>query len=138
MRELRIEWRHLESEGATCERCGDTGAALGEVLHGLREELLAKGVEVRFTETKFGPDRIGESNLILLDDVPLEQWLSGSTASENACRSCTEILGTETCCRTVEIDGVTHEAVPAELIRQAVRKAAGIPSQKRQREENAR
>ncbi len=128
MKELRIEWRHLESEGATCERCGDTGAALREALHGLREELRAKGVEICFAETKLRLDRIGESNLILVDDVPLEQWLSGATAPENACCSCTEILGAETCCRTVEIEGVTHEAVPAELIRQAVRKAAGIPS----------
>jgi hypothetical protein len=128
MKETRIEWRHLESEGATCERCGDTGAALGEVLRGLREELREEGVEIRFTETKLGPDRISESNLILVDGVPLENWLSGASASENTCGSCSEILGVETCCRTVEIEGVTHEAVPAALIRQAVRKAAEIPS----------
>ncbi|MBI5443793.1 MAG: DUF2703 domain-containing protein [Deltaproteobacteria bacterium] len=127
MKELVIEWRHLDSDGETCERCGDTGAALRETLEGMSAELREKRVEVRFTETRLGPDRIEESNLVLLNGVPLEQWLPGAVASENACGSCSDLLGMATCCRTVEIDGVTHEALPPDLIREAVLRAATMP-----------
>ena len=124
MKELQIEWRHLESEGETCERCGDTGAALRETLAEMAAELEEKGIEVRFTETRLGAERIEESNLVLLNGVPLEQWLPGAAASENTCCSCSELLAVDTCCRTVEIEGVTHEALPPDLIREAVRRAA--------------
>jgi hypothetical protein len=126
MEELVVEWKHLESEGKTCDRCCDTGQAVAETVAALKDELAKEGVGVTLRETKLGPDRVSESNEILLNGVLLEDLLPGARASENACCSCSELLQLETSCRTVEFGGSTFEAIPAELIRRAARKAAGL------------
>lgn len=120
---LTIEWRHLETSGETCLRCSETGKTLQEVIAELREELASRNIEVIFSETKLPADEIAQSNLILINDRPLEDWLPEARASENICSSCCELLAEEVCCRTIEYDGRTYEAIPEELIRQAVYKA---------------
>lgn len=117
MKELNVEWKHLEIQGQTCDRCADTGQAVRDVLAWLKEELGREGIAVSFTETKLGEDRIPESNQVLFNGVPLEDLVPGALANENACCSCTEILGVETSCRTVEVGEQTYEAIPADLIR---------------------
>lgn len=117
MKTLVIEWKHLESQGRTCDRCSDTGQAVREVVAELEQDLGREGVAVSFTETVLGEDRIPESNQILFNSVLLEDLLPGATAGENACCSCTELLGVETSCRTVEVGRQAYEANPAELIR---------------------
>lgn len=126
MKDLTIEWRHYVKEGATCARCSATGQSLEEVIAGLRDELSPQGVRIVFTETKLTEERISESNLILLNGIPLEELLAEATASENACQSCSCLTGTETSCRTVEFEGKTHEEIPADLIRAAAYKALGL------------
>lgn len=126
MKQLVIEWRHLESQGRTCDRCSDTGEAVREVVAALKAELADQGVAVSFVETKLGQDRIPESNQIRFNGALLEDLLPEARAGENACCSCTELLGLETSCRTVEIGERTLESIPAELMRQAARRAAGI------------
>ena len=32
MKELNIEWRHLDSNGETCDRCANTGKILQKVI----------------------------------------------------------------------------------------------------------
>ncbi len=126
MKTLAVEWRHLEHRGRTCDRCADTGQAVREVVAELQQELGREGVAVSFTETVLGEDRISESNQVLFNGVPLEDLLPGARAGENACCSCTELLGAEVSCRTVAVGLQTYEAVPAKLIRQAARKAVGL------------
>ncbi len=126
MKKLAIEWKHLESRGRTCDRCSDTGQAVREVVAELQEELGRQGVAVSFTETKLGEAQIPESNQIFFNGVLLEELLVGARPGDNACCSCTELLGVETSCRTVEVGRQTYEAIPAELIRRAARKAAGL------------
>ncbi len=126
MKKLIIEWRHLESQGRTCDRCSDTGEAVREVVAALKAELADQGVAVSFFETKLGEDRIPESNQLRFNGALLEDLLPEARAGESSCCSCTELLGVETSCRTVESGTETHEAIPAELIRQAARRAADI------------
>lgn len=123
---MHIEWRHLEIGGDTCTRCAETGKNLAQVVRDLHKELASRGVEVIFTETTLGPDRIGESNAVLFNGVPLEQILSGVEVSENYCASCSDLTGSEVYCRTVRFKGETHEEVPRLLIREAAYKAAGL------------
>ena len=126
MKNLTVEWRHYDKEGATCARCSTTGQSLEEVIAGLRDELSPQGVRIVFTETKLPEERISESNLILLNGIPLEELLAEATASENTCQSCSCLTGTETSCRTVVFEGKTHEEIPADLIRSAAYKALGL------------
>ena len=126
MRELTIEWRHYDKEGTTCDRCAATGTSVTAVVEALTEELAAKGIDVIFTETKLPAELMAESNLILLNGVPLDKVLENAAANENHCTSCSCLTGTATSCRTVIHDGKTYEEIPAELIRQAVYKATGL------------
>ncbi|MDW7711641.1 MAG: DUF2703 domain-containing protein [Deferrisomatales bacterium] len=126
MKRLVIEWRHLESEGRTCDRCSDTGEAVRKAFADLEKDLAPEGVRVSLVETVLGEDRVRESNEIRFNGVLLEDLLPAARAGENACCSCTELLAVETSCRTVEIGEQSLEAIPAELIRQAARRAAGL------------
>jgi len=120
MKRLEIEWRHLDKEGKTCDRCADTGETVRRVFEDLSRELRPAGWEVAFKETLLTENEIPESNLILLNGVPIEEILPGTRKSENCCASCGELLGAPTMCRTIEHGGLTYEAIPASLIREAV------------------
>ncbi|MDI9627737.1 MAG: DUF2703 domain-containing protein [Acidobacteriota bacterium] len=52
-----------------------------------------------------------ESNQILLNGRTLEQWLGGQTGQSQCC----DVCGPNDC-RTVSVDGVSYESIPAELI----------------------
>ncbi len=121
MKTLEIEWRHLDKEGETCVRCSDTGEALHQTVAQLAEECRPRGWDIRFRETKLTPERISESNLILIDGKPIEAILPNAAAGLSLCPSCCELTGvSSTCCRTLEFKGKTYESIPAHLIRQAV------------------
>ncbi len=126
MKELRIEWRHYAKDGATCERCSSTGTTLSELLNELAGELKAKGITVTFTETLLPEEAMAQSNLILLNRMPLEDVLAGARVSESSCSSCSCLTGKDTSCRTVEHEGVVYEDIPADLIRKAVYLATGL------------
>lgn len=122
MKELTIEWRHYEKEGATCDRCAATGSSVKEVVSELSKELAEKGIKVIFTETVLPKELMAQSNMILFDGVPLEAILDDAATDKNPCPSCSCLTGSETSCRTVEYDGKTYEEIPAELIREAANK----------------
>ena len=126
MHELHIEWRHYAKDGATCERCSSTGATLSGLLSDLAEELNTRGVTVTFTETLLPAESMAQSNLILLNGIPLEDILDDARTSENSCPSCSCLTGKDTRCRTVKHGGVVYENIPADLIRKAVYRATGI------------
>jgi hypothetical protein len=122
MKELAIEWRHYEKDGATCDRCAATGSSVKEVVSGLNCELAIKGITVTFTETILPEALMAQSNKILFNGVPLEAILDNAAADENPCPSCSCLTGSDTNCRTVEYDGKIYEEIPAELIRKAAYK----------------
>lgn len=119
MKHLEIEWRHLDKDGRTCERCSDTGATIRGLLKGLAQELHPLGWEVTFKDTPLTENEIPESNSIYLNGVSLESLLPNARRSDNCCDSCGEILGSPTMCRTIERGETTYEAIPAALVREA-------------------
>jgi hypothetical protein len=121
MKTLKIEWKHLDVSGETCDRCSDTGEILAQVVQELGVHLQEKGVLVELTETKLDDTQIPQSNMILFNGIPLEEILD-IQVSENFCDSCTSLLGKDTFCRTIGYDGVTFEEIPAEAIRRAIEK----------------
>jgi hypothetical protein len=125
MKTVTIEWKHLDQEGETCERCATTGKGIVELVRQLQAECAPKGVEIRFAETTLTAAEIGQSNLILINGAPLEMLLPQACAASSPCCSCGELTGKEESCRTIVWQGETHEAIPPALIRQAICRVAG-------------
>ncbi|MBN1541569.1 DUF2703 domain-containing protein, partial [candidate division KSB1 bacterium] len=93
MNRLEIEWRHLEKDGNTCLRCSETGAELDTVIAQLAEDCRPKGWEIFYKETKLTPDELAQSNLILLNGIPIENILPNSRAAQSLCPSCCDFTG---------------------------------------------
>jgi hypothetical protein len=126
MKHLTIEWRHLDTKGDTCLRCSQTGKTLNQVIAELQKELITYNVKITFKETKLSKNQINQSNMILINDVPLEQILSGASVSKNYCQSCSCLTATDAYCRTIEYKGKQYEEIPEAIIRKAILQAAGI------------
>jgi len=124
MKTVTVEWKHLDQGGQTCERCADTGEGLVRLAQRLQAECRPKGVEILFTETLLTSDEIGQSNLILINGTPLASLLPEAIASSSPCCSCGELTGRMESCRTIIWQGRTHEAIPPELVREAICRVA--------------
>lgn len=120
---LVVEWRHLDVQGQTCDRCRDTGTELRDAIEVLSAEFAGRGVRIEYRETRLGPFDIAASNGILVDGVPIERLLPGARVTRTCCDSCGELLGTATDCRALELGGTLYETIPAEVIRAALRTA---------------
>lgn len=131
MKTLKIEWKHLDVEGETCDRCYDTGENLAQEVKRLTRALKPRGITVELIDTKLDVSQTPESNSILFNGVPIEKILD-IEISNNYCESCSALVGTETYCRTVTFEGNEYEDVPAKAIRQAAYKALGLKEQTKQ------
>ena len=121
MNTLDIEWQHIEESGNTCIRCADTGETLEDAITKLAMECKPCGWDIHFKETRLSVDQIKQSNSILFNGKAIEDILPKAKVAENHCQSCCEFTGdAETYCRTLEVEGTIHEAIPAALIRQAI------------------
>ena len=125
MKNIVIEWLHLEVGGATCQRCGDTGQELRQAVDRLRAECAPRGVEIVLMETLLKPEQIAQSNTILINGAALEQILPQAEASTSCCTSCGDLTGRNEECRTLVHLGQTFETIPQDRVRQAVGKVAG-------------
>ena len=125
MKTHTVEWKHLERNGRTCDRCHDTGANLRAVVRKLNTSLRSQRVRFRVKETLLKPDRLEESNSIIIDGQPLEALLPATRVTSTECGSCGELLGQATDCRALTRDGKTHETIPADMIQDALRRVAG-------------
>ena len=118
---ITIEWRHYDKAGVTCDRCGDTGANLQQVI----ADFARQGVKIDLQEILLDESRISESNLVLVNGLALEELLAATTG-ESDCQSCSCLTGSETSCRTVQYNGTTFEELTPELIRNGIEKAIQI------------
>jgi len=125
MQTIVIEWQHLDVAGATCQRCGDTGLELGRAVERLQAECAPKEVEIIFRETLLAADQIAQSNVILINDVPLESILPHTLAGTSCCTSCGDLTGRPEQCRTLVHLGQEYESIPQELIRRAICQIGG-------------
>ncbi len=116
---------YLTVDGDTCDRCGDTRDAARRAVSDAAGLLDAAGVEIELLERELGAERLGDSNRVLVNGRPAEEWLGGS-ASLSDCPSCAELIGEPACCREVEVGGVRTEAVSREIVLDAILAAAGL------------
>lgn len=115
MKNLTINWQRLVESGQTCPRCGNTGTEVRQAAAILTAALAPLGITVTLQEgviplADFEKAPL-ESNRILIDGRPLEGWLSGATGQS----SCCDVCGTNDC-RTVTVNGINYETIPADLV----------------------
>ncbi|MDT8358190.1 MAG: DUF2703 domain-containing protein [Methanomicrobiaceae archaeon] len=125
---LVVEWRHVGKDVEnTCERCGETGRAVLDVIEKIRPVLEEEGITVRMIETVLDNEAIADSNSILFNGVLLEDLIEGMEVISTPCCSCACITGQDDVeCRAVEYGGERYESIPPELIARAALKALGI------------
>lgn len=125
MRTVTIEWRHLDIEGDTCDRCFETGETLKAEVTRLNQALKSYDVRVEWFETKLDAADIEQSNMILISGQPIETIID-LKVEENYCGSCTDLVGSTSYCRSIVYGGKAYDDVPAFAIRDAVYKVLGI------------
>jgi hypothetical protein len=120
--EIVIEWKHIGKDvEKTCERCGETGLAVVRAVEEIRPVLEERGIAVRIIEAVLPDEAIAESNSILVNGIPLEDLVAGTTVTATPCTSCACITRQDDVeCRAVEYGGALYEAIPAELIRRVI------------------
>lgn len=129
MKKLTIEWKHLDVEGETCDRCYDTGENLTNEIKRLNRSLNPKGIEVVLKEVKLEGEDVHHSNELLFNGETIEKILDIQVA-DNYCESCSTLLNAETYCRSVVYEGNEYEDIPAKAIRNAVYKVLGLNIEK--------
>lgn len=125
MKTLSLKWQRLvDARGGTCPRCRTTGDEVAAAAKTLAKALKPLGIALRAERTTLSPAafrrRPSSSNRIWVGGRPLEAWLGATTGKSRCCGSC----GTAQC-RTVELGGTSHAAVPARLVVAAGLLAAG-------------
>ncbi len=126
MKELCIEWKHLDIDNGTCIRCSKTGKTLNQVVADLKKELNSKEIKINFIESKLSEKEIQKSNIILINGKAIEDILSEAEVGKNYCASCSCLTGFESHCRTIKYNGKIFEEIPEELIQKAVFKTLEI------------
>ena len=115
MKTLKIKWQRLIYDEQTCPRCGSTEQEVEKAVSILKESLKPVGIRValekrELTEAEFKKDPL-QSNRIWIRDRPLEDWIGGKTGQSQCC----DVCGTAEC-RTLDVGGEVHEAIPSILI----------------------
>lgn len=123
MKKLHIEWMHYDKEGETCTRCNNTGDNVKAAIETILKDKDFKNIEIIYKETKLEADKMPDSNTVLINGQKIEDILE-ATASENYCHSCSCLAGTGSNCRTIIRDGKSYEAIPQEMITEAISIAA--------------
>jgi Domain of unknown function (DUF2703) len=115
MKTLTIKWQRLVEGGETCPRCGSTGGEVRKASEILGRALAPLGIEVVLNEVEIDLKEFERqplaSNHILIGGRAIEEWLGGTTGRSPCCTVC----GPNDC-RTLTVDGRTHETIPADLI----------------------
>lgn len=119
---LTIEWKHIGNNvTGTCERCSLTGEAILDVLEELQPFFREKNVTARFRETILPDSRIEESNQVIINSIPLEEYLSDARVVQTPCCSCACITGQDEAeCRAIDLGEERYEAIPADLLKQVI------------------
>jgi hypothetical protein len=112
---LPVLWQRLVSpDGKTCDRCSSTHHELLRAIGRLKDALRPLGIEPVLEIKEVDSDAFkanpSESNRIWIAGRPMEEWLGARVGSSPCCSVC----GTSEC-RTVEVGGVTFEAIPERL-----------------------
>lgn len=123
MRTLPILWKRLVNEGETCPRCSSTQqnvtAAVAKLELALGPLSIRPVLETQAIDAAAFRAAPAESNRIWIGGKPMEEWLGARAGNSPCCQVCGDLP-----CRTMEVDGLTYEVIPEDLIVKAALIAA--------------
>ena len=119
---LTIEWKHIGNNvTGTCDRCSLTGGAILEVLEELQPYFRQKNIIARFREMVLPDSQIEDSNQVIINGIPLEEYLPGARVVQTSCCSCACITGQDEAeCRAIDYAGDRYEAITPELLKRVI------------------
>jgi hypothetical protein len=120
-----VELEYLVVGGETCDRCGDTREGVRAAVDDARSVLSTASVTLELIERELDPARLADSNRVLVNGRPAEEWLGGHAVVSD-CPSCSELIDDSACCREIEVGGVRTEAVGRDVVFDAIMAAAGL------------
>lgn len=130
MKSMIVEWKHLDVDGETCDRCSQTETNLIQEVRLLNSKLNSHGYQIKLVETKLDEASINESNMILINGIPIEKIIDIKVV-DNYCKSCSDLVGSDSYCRSVLYQGKRYDEVPREAVRSAVANSLGLRIKKR-------
>jgi hypothetical protein len=124
LKTLKIQWQRLLIDDKTCPRCGATEEEVDKAYTSLGQSLGPLGIKVvlekKALDKAVFQKNPSQSNIIMIGERTLEEWLKAHTGESPCCGPCGD-----TECRTIETEGKIYETIPAELIIKAGLIAAG-------------
>jgi hypothetical protein len=111
-----VEFDYLSVDGNTCDRCGDTHDAVRAAVSDARAALPSSVAVIDYLECELTPGRLDDSNRVLVNGRPAEEWLGGVSVMSD-CPSCSDLVGESVCC---------PEAVGRDVVFDAIMAAAGL------------
>lgn len=115
MNTLKIKWQRLLINGKTCPRCKLTEEELEKAISILKQYLNPLGIEIIIEKNELSVEEFKknslQSNQIWVNDVPLEDWISGKVGQSTCCDVCGPLE-----CRIIKVGKKVYETIPAELI----------------------
>ncbi|MBW1991233.1 MAG: DUF2703 domain-containing protein [Deltaproteobacteria bacterium] len=123
MKTIQITWQRLvDDQGRTCDRCRGTEQELHKALRFLVRSLAPMGIafslETRALDVQEFTRDPSQSNRVWIDGRPLEKWLGAQVGASPCGGPCGDAD-----CRTLMLEGVIYETIPAELIIRAALQA---------------
>jgi hypothetical protein len=122
MKKIIVEWFRYEKEGNTCCRCGDSTEVVRRVVDEFRARNTDLGVELE--EYSLDEDRIGLSNTVKINGRDIMDILGEKQRVLTACPSCTDLIGKETDCNSYIYKGKIYDALPDEMLMEALYREA--------------
>ena len=121
-----IEWYCYEKNGRSCDRCNESRRAIQRAVERVSISLQERGFGVELREHKLDDDRIDQSNMVIINGHDLVSLLKEREGIFSYCRSCTEITGKPSECRTFIYRSRAYEGVPEDMVVEGILLAAGL------------
>lgn len=126
MRTITIDWFYYARAGETCGRCADSFRSLRSAIERVAPVLREQGVAVELKEHPVGEENKDQSNSVTVNGRDIMALLNESSDIFTFCRSCTELFGTPSECRTFIYHNRAYESIPEEMLIDAIYREAGI------------
>ena len=129
-KKIIVEWFRYDKEGATCCRCGDSTDVVRRVVDAFGADHSDCDIELR--EYLLDEEQIDSSNSVKINGRDIMDILGEKQRPLTPCQSCTDLIGREISCNTYLFRGRIYEALPDEMLKEALyREAFGESPPKR-------
>jgi len=128
MKKILVEWFCYEKAGQTCGRCGESFQVIKSTVEKMLPILTERDIVVDLKAHLLDESRIEHSNTVTINGKDILNLLNERDDIFTFCRSCTTITGKPTECRAFIYKDKAYEAIPEEMLREAIlQEASALP-----------